>query len=328
MSSGSDSAGGPDGESGGEVSDFEAPDSADDMPRPRGRPRTHPEDSEQSEPSGRRRGQHAGPRRGRNVLSPQEARERQDRDRRPPAGLGAEQAREKEARKAERKRKLEADLKTAEEAFNLVSPMHCGVTSASIAKQLKSGCCSAWLKPVAPRTQVGFHAAVLPFECSGCGDLISIETGKRSRLLLFAAGGDDEDGDAEDDYESEEDEGQQQQGGRRRKKRKKRKKTNSRPEGVVRAVMGALLAGQTYKDYRTAAKAQNMQVVHHTAFERYLGLLLPWIEKLQNETVDLCRYLVVRYGDTIGRLVLTHDFFWATRGHYARNGTGTMCATG
>ena len=117
----------------------------------------------------------------------------------------------------------------------------------------------------------------------------------------------------------------QQQGGRRRKKRKKRKATNSRPEGVVRAVIGALLSGQTFEDYRTTSKAQNIQVVHHTAFERYLGLLLPWIEKLQNECIDLCRYLVVRYGDTIDRLVLTHDFFWATRGHYSKNGTGTMC---
>eukprot|EP00966_Prymnesium_polylepis_P045420 1051864-Prymnesium_polylepis.1 len=64
-------------------------------------PRTRPTGSEQSEPSARRPGQQAGPWRARGVLSPREERERQDRDRRPPAGLGAEQAREKEARKAE-----------------------------------------------------------------------------------------------------------------------------------------------------------------------------------------------------------------------------------
>ena len=101
-------------------------------------PRTRPEDSEQSEPSGRARGFQAGPRRPRGGVSPKDARQRQDRDRRRPApGLGAEQAREKELRKAERKRKLEADMETAEQVFNVISPMHCGTASASIVKQLK-----------------------------------------------------------------------------------------------------------------------------------------------------------------------------------------------
>ena len=114
-------------------------------------------------------------------------------------------------------------------------------------------------------------------------------------------------------------------GRRRRRKQKKRQKTNGRPQVILRAVIGALLSGQNYSDYRKSYIAQNKEVIHWSTFDRYLGKLLPWIEKLQTEAVDLVRYLVVRYGDTIDNLVLTHDFFWQTRGHHSKSGTGTIC---
>ena len=41
----------------------------------------------------------------------------------------------------------------------------------------------------------------------------------------------------------------------------------------MRAVIGALLAGQTYEDYREETVARGMQFIHDTTFDRYL--LLP-----------------------------------------------------
>ena len=37
------------------------------------------------------------------------------------------------------------------------------------------------------------------------------------------------------------------------------------------------------------------------------------------------RYLVVAHGDCIDNLILTNDWFWGTRGHNSRNGSGTIC---
>ena len=37
------------------------------------------------------------------------------------------------------------------------------------------------------------------------------------------------------------------------------------------------------------------------------------------------RYLVVRYGGNIDKLVVTNDFFWLNRGHFSNNGSGTIC---
>ena len=111
----------------------------------------------------------------------------------------------------------------------------------SVATNFLSRCCQADVKPIAPRTAVGFHEIKLPFECTGCGDLIIVETGERCRINLDVDSGDDEE------------DGAPLRDSRGRRKGKRRK-TNSRPDSLVRAVLGALLSGQTYEDYRKFAK--------------------------------------------------------------------------
>eukprot|EP00966_Prymnesium_polylepis_P208641 4833924-Prymnesium_polylepis.1 len=74
------------------------------------------------------------------------------------------------------------------------------------------------------------------------------------------------------------------------------------------------------------AAAEALPTVYHETFENFMGYLLPHVEKLTEETVELMRYCVVRYGEgAIENLILTNDWFWLTRGHYSSNGTGTIC---
>eukprot|EP00966_Prymnesium_polylepis_P278052 6424846-Prymnesium_polylepis.1 len=72
--------------------------------------------------------------------------------------------------------------------------------------------------------------------------------------------------------------------------------------------------------------AEGQRPVSHKMFDAFMSYLLPRIEKLTEETIDLMRYCVVRYGEgSINNLILTNDWFWLTRGHYSNNGTGTIC---
>ena len=304
------------------LSDFDVGEGADSPERPRGRTKTGAGHDANADGETRRPGQQKGQRRPRGGLSPREEREQQRRSRKRPQTLDQEEQERQEQQEQRRQQKqLRRDVEgaAADEAFNLSGIIDARTTATSIAMQLQhKGCGNAGsLKPIAPRTQVGFHSIVLPFECDACGSLINIETGKRCRINLKV--------DSEDEEDDEPAPAAAGGGGRRRKQQKKRRKTNGRPEEILRAVVGALLSGQTYEDYRKAAIAQNLEVIHWTTFNRYLGKLLPLIEKLQNETIELVRYIVVRYATTIDSLILTHDFFWQTRGHHSRNGTGTIC---
>ena len=305
-----------------DISDFEVGEEEEDQAARRGRKPTgkrHGSSSPGSSGQRRKQGQQKGPRRPRGAVSPQEERERTQRARQQPRNLDQDEQERREQKRQEKLRRRNVAAAAADEAFNAAFVGEARTTSTSIANQMQHKGCGndGHLTPLAPRTQVGFHSIVLPFSCQACGALINIATGKRSRINL------------EVDSEEEEDAAQQPgaggggRGGRR--KQKKRRQTNARPDGILRAVLGALLSGQTYEDYRASCVAQNLHVIHWSTFNRYLGKLLPWVEKLQSEAVDLVRYLVVRYGDTIDNLVLTHDFFWQTRGHHSRNGTGTVC---
>ena len=181
-------------------------------------------------------------------------------------------------------------------------------TASSIAQQFTSSCCHANVTPVPPRTKVGTHSIIMPFSCNACAKLYDVTTGKSCRINLVVESDEEEDND--DDEPG---------------RRAKRKKTNGRPAELVREMLSMLLTGQMYSDYSKAAVVQNRQHIHHSTFERYLGKLLPWIEKLQDEMVELVRYLIVRYGETIDKLMLTNDFFWQIKGHYSPNGSGTIC---
>ena len=79
------------------------------------------------------------------------------------------------------------------------------------------------------------------------------------------------------------------------------------PKTSCARCLGACSPDRSYSDYITIAVACNQKYIHASTFNRYLAKLLPWIEVLQKETIELVRYLVVRYGDTIEGLVLTND---------------------
>ena len=306
-----------------DLSDFEVDEDEVFTPRSRGRPRKDGAGSEGSQGASGQRGRQYGQRRSRGSLSPGQAAQAAQngpRARRRPTQLSEEQAAEQAKRKETKKRKAAMAAAAADEEFNIASVFHARTTSLSIAEGFVTRCCKKDAMPMAPRTEVGFHDVKLPFQCTGCKDLIVVATGAKVRINL--------DVDSEDEAEEEQ---AAQQAAQARRRRKPRKKSNGRPEDVLRAVIGALLSGRTYVDYQRDCAARNLQYIHHSTFDRYLGKLLPWIEKMADESVDLVRYLVARYGRSsngvasIGDLVLTEDFFWQTRGHYARNGTGTIC---
>ena len=88
-------------------------------------------------------------------------------------------------------------------------------------------------------------------------------------------------------------------------------------------MLACLLTGQHYSQYKSAQVARRMPWIHHSTFDRLIGRIMPKVEKLAMETVDLVRYLIVRYCG-IDRLVVTADWFWQQR-HHSANGTGTIC---
>ena len=210
------------------------------------------------------------------------------------------------------KRKRELFEKTAAEQFNFTGEFHVRSLVNSIAEKFKSGCCAAFVTPMAPRVLAG-NTINLPFQCTECGEAWDVQTGAKVRINLFCDGDEDS-----------EDEDEQPRLNSRGRKIAKRKQTNSRNETNVRAVIAALLSGQTYTEYKASQLARDERYMYGSMFDEILSKIAPAIVKLQDELVELVRYLVVRYGN-IGALMLTHDFFWLTRGHNSRCGSGTIC---
>mmetsp|Transcript_28277 Transcript_28277/g.86454 ORF Transcript_28277/g.86454 Transcript_28277/m.86454 type:complete len:598 (-) Transcript_28277:2336-4129(-) len=100
---------------------------------------------------------------------------------------------------------------------------------------------------------------------------------------------------------------------------------------ALRAVLGCLLSGTKYRAFVAQALAQQMEPIKRDAFESYVSRLAPLCATVCQDSISLVRYATVRYGwlfsgtPVIGDLIVTNDFFWATRGHHALNGTGTIC---
>ena len=164
--------------------------------------------------------------------------------------------------------------------------------------------------PAAPKRVIGSCASTLCFECQECHDVISLQTAKRQRLLLEV-----------DIPEAAEDDDDVDDG-----VKKPRTKTNGRPTDAVRMVLGCLLSGNNYSDYAAMQRAQQLVPMHHETFDKYIGLIMPKVQRLAEEMIDLGRYCVVKWGEgTIEHMVLTNDWFWLTRGHYSNNGSGTIC---
>ena len=90
-------------------------------------------------------------------------------------------------------------------------------------------------------------------------------------------------------------------------------------------MLSCLLTGHMYSDYHAQCIALQLAPMHHSTFDRYLGYFKPKIEQVAQESMEIIRYLVVRYGECIDHLILTNDWFWLTRGHNSHNGTGTIC---
>ena len=198
----------------------------------------------------------------------------------------------------------------AEEAFDGAAVISVRESAINIAKAFVTRCCKADALPIAPKSKHALHSVVFVFQCSQCGHLYDVKTGESCRINYDVVV-----------EEEEEEEGEEGERGRR----KKRKTTNSRPVDIVREVLGCLLSGSMYSDYIVRSTCSDMPTIHQSTFNRYIGLMLPHILALQAECIDLVRYLVVLYGESIDGLVLTQDFFWGTRGHNSDNGTGTMC---
>ena len=300
-----------------EVSDFEVDDDEADIPLQPGRRRTgkgKPMGAAGSGSSGAPRG---GSRRTRGGLSPGNSGADGPRARRKPGQYSAEQQAELDKRREARRRKRELAAAVAEAAFDRSAEVSIRALASSIPRGLVSRCCHADVTPLPPRTKTGGgEPLILVFECSDCGDVIHISTGESARINLRQ-----DDQLAGEDARSDDDEADDGELG---SSRKKRKKTNARPVAVLREVVACLLTGQYYSDYKRACVVRRVAYIHHSTFDRYLGLIWPWIEKLQNDAIDLVRYYIVRYGH-YNNLILTHDQFWQTRGHYSENGSGTMC---
>ena len=168
----------------------------------------------------------------------------------------------------------------------------------------------------------GGHSQVFHFSCTNCKSAITIEPGKKVRLLLPP----EEQSGASSD--TDDDETAATRASRRAARRAAatgdkaaRTQTNRRPDDTVRLIVGSLLVGNGYVKYRSMANAMALPIVHQSTFLRYLGYIKPFVLKLAEELTDHVRMLVCCHGDCIDHLVLTNDFFWATRGHYSLNGT-------
>ena len=306
------------GGSDGEVSDFEVEHDEEEPRRPRGRPRGA---GRQPRGAGRPNGQHGA----RGGLSPAEERDRASRDRRQPQSFATEQARQH--RRAEKKRKRDIADAVADSVFDMNSIFNVRTLATSIAENFKSGCCGAALKPLAPSVITGAHVMDLPFECLDCGKTRYARTGKKVRLPLDVTESTDAESEGQEEEPDEESEDEEDGGGRRKRKRKKQKRrkfTNGRHYETVAEVLACLLTGQMYSQYKSGQVARGMPYVHHSTFDRLVGRLMPIIEKLTKETVDLVRYLIVRYCN-VDHLVVTADWFWQVRGHHSPNGSGSVC---
>ena len=123
----------------------------------------------------------------------------------------------------------------ADEAFQKSWSVDVGTLMASTAEKMLSRCCKADVKPLAPTTKATGLNFKLLFECTDCGDVIDITTGKTCRIpLQVQDSGDEADDDEDEDRDAMD-----------RRKQKKRKLTNSRREVIVREVLACLLSGQT-----------------------------------------------------------------------------------
>ena len=132
-----------------------------------------------------------------------------------------------------------------------------------------SRCCHADVSPLPPRTKTGGgEPLILVFECSDCGAVINISTGETCRINLSH----DPELEAEDaaDDDDEADDGTPGSG-----RKTKRKKTNSRPVHVLREVLACLFTGQMYTYYKRSCVIKRVPYIHHSTFDRYLGLILP-----------------------------------------------------
>eukprot|EP00964_Phaeocystis_antarctica_P064071 scaffold38504_cov111-Phaeocystis_antarctica.AAC.5 len=224
-----------------------------------------------------------------------------------PNRLAEEQAAGRREKKA-RKRKLDAALE--EHVPEAAAIQDVRTLCREICEALQSRCCGADVLPIAPKQVLSSSSSILCFKCTQCDDSFTINGAKRTRLLVDI----DEDEQPEDAEEADE------------AQATKRTKTNARPEDAARSVLGCLLSGNNYSQYVTWHTVQQLDVMHHSTFDRYLSLLMPKIQRLTDELIELGRYCVVVHGEgTICNLVVTNDWFWLTRGHYSNNGTGTIC---
>ena len=251
---------------------------------------------------------------------------RGSRARSPPNRYTAEEKRE---RKKERQRKLTVEERIEEHVPDGAFIGDAHTTARNIANATLSRCCKANLMPIAPAQTIGSHAMVFLFECEGCGETTRVPTGGKARLLLEPTGDEEEDARREEEEELDDEEDDDGTTRRKRRKQKARTQTNSRPRETMNLLVSTLLIGIGYQGYKDLCMAQQLKPVSNKTYDRMLTYVMPKIEKLAQETVQLVRYLIVRYGDymdgSIEHMIFTHDFFWLTRGHFSHNGTGTIC---
>lgn len=190
---------------------------------------------------------------------------------------------------------------------------HCGVADA--------------LGAAPPARVWGSYGMILKLQCKECLAKLQFNGGDRTKLPKAA-----EVSRAQTDPEVEEEEEEAKEALEEEAVQKKRKMSGRfLSSEALRAVLGCLLGGTLHAEFAAHCVAQQMEPLKRDAFQSYVSQVAPVASQVAKDSIDLVRYAVVRYGSlfaeapVIGDLVVTNDFFWATRGHYALNGSGTIC---
>lgn len=172
------------------------------------------------------------------------------------------------------------------------SPAELRTLATAIVNKLTSGCCKKGLTPLAPRRVQGDLALTLMFSCDGCNKPIDIPLGVKKRLNKMT-----------EQEATELIEQAERDGGK-----KPRTTTNARDEAQVRLVLGCLLTGNMYGHYERICLAMQMEPMHHDTWAGYIALIGTHISALAEESIELMRYLIVKHGECIDKMVLTNDW--------------------